>query len=110
MWKIVTGKNDKGQEIEIGEIYMKYQANSILDRPVLKMLQLKNKDCFFFKHEDESKCWLLQQHMCFLNLESPVLEIYQEMNVSEETTLEEFQEILFLKYFRHLPPDYELLP
>ena len=104
------GKNSKGQEIEVGQIFMKYQTNSDLDRPVMKMLQLKNRDCFYFQYDDDSQCWLLQQHLCFLNLESPILKIYQEMDVSEQTTLEEFQELLFLKYFRHQYPGYVLLP
>lgn len=99
MRKIITGVNEQGQEIELGEIMMKYQTNSDLDRPVLKMLQLKNGDSFFFKFDDKSKKWLLQKDLCFINLESPIIEVYQQMNVTGDICLNDFQEMLYLKFF-----------
>lgn len=109
MRKVITGINKKGQEVEVGKIMMKYQVNSDLDRPVLVLLRLKNEDSFFFKYESNTEKWILQKNLCFLSLESPLIEIYHQMDVTGDIYLDDFREMLFLKYFRHQPPNYEQL-
>lgn len=95
------------REIIIGD-YTTRAATSYEQRnKVMRMLRLyhvltgiQESDIFFFEFNLNKNDWMLNPNLCFLNLESPRLDMFQKKNHYSNLTFDDFIEYVFEKYYK----------